>query len=203
MTGNDAWRLLGVATAAYLLGSIPSGVIVGRLWKGVDVRQHGSTHTGGLNTMRVVGIPAGIVAGLGDVAKGIAGVLLAQKWGPLPWGMPIAGLGAVVGHNWSVYIKFGGGLGLATLIGCMILVCPAVIPLAALVFVVLYAVTRDRPRAAAGMVLSLGPLLWALGASTEVIALGIVAGGASFLKHWLEIRRGYRAQPWRRPKESN
>ncbi len=152
--------------------------------------------------MRAAGIPAGIVAGLGDVSKGLAAVLLAQSWGPLPWSVPLAAFGAVVGHNWSIYIRFAGGLGLATLVGCVILLRPVAIPLAALVFVVLYLVSRDRPRAAAGMVLSLGPLLWVLGASREVVVLGVAAGGASFLKHVLEIRRGYKARPLRQTKEA-
>jgi len=185
-------RLIGVLVAGYLLGSIPTGVIVGRLWKGIDVRRHGSTHTGGLNTLRVVGVPAGILVGLGDVAKGVAAILVARTWGPEPWSVPLAGFAAVVGHNWSFYIGFDGGLGIATMVGTLVLFRPEAIPLAALVFCVLYLILRDRPRAAAGMVLSLGLILWALGASPSIVLLGVLGGGASFLKHVIEIRWGYK-----------
>jgi len=193
--------LIGVAVAGYLLGSIPTGVIVGRLWKGIDVRQHGSTHTGGLNTLRVVGVPAGLLAGLGDVAKGMAAILVARSLGPEPWSVPLAGFAAVVGHNWSLYIGLDGGLGIATLVGTLLLFRPQVIPLAALVFCVLYLILRDRPRAAAGMVLGLGFLLWALGASPSIVLLGVLGGCASFLKHVIEIRRGYEVRPLHQTKK--
>jgi len=194
-------RLIGVAVAGYLLGSIPTGVIVGRLWKGIDVRRHGSTHTGGLNTLRVVGVPAGILAGLGDVAKGVVAILVARTLGPEPWSVSLAGFAAVVGHNWSLYIGLDGGLGIATLVGTLVLFRPEAIPLAALVYCVLYLILRDRPRAAAGMVLSLGPILWALSAAPSIVLLGVLGGGASFLKHVLEIREGYKVRPLRQTEE--
>ena len=194
-------RLIGVLVAGYLLGSIPTGVIVGRLWKGIDVRRHGSTHTGGLNTLRVAGVPAGILAGLGDMAKGVAAILVARSVGPEPWSVPLAGFAAVVGHNWSLYIGFNGGLGIATLGGTLVLFRPEAIPLAALVFCVLYLILHDRPRAAAGMVLSLGAILWVLGASPSIVLLGILGGSASFLKHVIEIRRGYKLCPLHQTKK--
>jgi len=192
---GDILGFIVVVLAGYLLGSIPTGVIVGRFWKGIDVRQHGSTHTGGLNTLRVVGVPAGILVGLGDVAKGVAAILVARTWGPEPWSVPLAGFSAVVGHNWSLYIGLNGGLGIATLVGTLLLFRPEVIPLIAIIFCVLYLILRDRPRAAAGMMVSLGPMLWALGASPPIILLGVLGGGASFLKHAIEIRRGYGVCP--------
>ena len=194
-------RFIGVFVTGYLLGSIPTGVIVGRLWKGIDVRRHGSTHTGGLNTLRVVGVPAGILAGLGDVAKGVVAILVARSLGPMPWSVPLSGFAAVVGHNWSLYIGFDGGLGIATLVGALVLLRPEAIPLAALVYCVLYLILRDRPRAAAGMVLSVGFLLWTLGASPSIVLLGVLGGGASFLKHVLEIRRGYKVRPLHQTKK--
>ena len=192
---NEILRLVAVVAVCYLLGSIPFGVVFGRVLKGVDVRRHGSTHTGGLNTLRVAGAPAGVLAALCDGGKGVAAILLAQACGPEFWSVPLASLAAVVGHNWSLYIGFTGGLGLATLAGCVVLFRPEAIPLAALVYGVLYLVLGNRPRAAAGAVLSLGPLLWALGASESLIVLGILAGGASFVKHVLEMRRGYGSCP--------
>jgi glycerol-3-phosphate acyltransferase PlsY len=191
MSTNDVLRLLAVTGAGYLLGSIPSGVILGHLWKGIDIRRHGSTHTGGLNTLRVVGVPAGVLAGLCDAAKGAGAVLLAQTWGPEPWSVPLAGCAAVVGHNWSLFLGFQGGLGLATLAGSVILFRPQAILLAILVYGVLFLVLRNRPRAAAVAVLNTGALLWAVGASESLIALGVLGGAASFVKHALEIKRGY------------
>ena len=141
--------------------------------------------------MRVVGVPAGVLAALCDAAKGAGAVLLAQSWGPEFWSVPLAGCAAVVGHNWSLFLGFEGGLGLATLAGSVILFRPEAIPLAILVYGVLFLVLRNRPRAAAVAVLSTGALLWTVGASESLIALGVLGGVASFVKHALEIKRGY------------
>lgn len=203
MSARDVLLLLGVTLAGYMLGSFPTGVIVGRLWKGIDIRRHGSGHTGGLNIARVVGLPAGILVAVGDVIKGIAAILLAQALRAGPWAIPLAGFGAVVGHNWPLFTKLEGGLGLATLAGIFFLLRPELVPLAAIVFGVLYLILRDRPRAAAGMTLSPGPLLWALGAPTPLIALGVLGGGASFIKHVIEIRRGYKVLPLQGSNESD
>ena len=196
MSAADAARLLGDLVFGYLLGAIPTGVIVGRLWKGVDVRLQGSGHTGGLNTVRVVGWLPGVIVGLADVAKGAGAILIARAWGPQPWSVTVAGVGVVLGHIWSAFIGLRGGVGISVLVGAYLVLHPMLVPLVIVVYGILYLIWWNRPRATAAMFLSPGPLLLALGASTPLIVLGVLGGGVASLKLLLEIRRGYKAIPF-------
>lgn len=103
--------------AAYLLGSIPTGVLVVRAVTGRDVRRVGSGRTGGTNVLRAAGTWATALTVLGDGAKGLAAVCLARALVDVPLVEALAGLLAVVGHNYSVFIGFTGGAGTATTIG--------------------------------------------------------------------------------------
>lgn len=126
------WIILITALIGYLIGSIPVGYVVIRLMKGEDIRTHGSGRTGGTNALRAGGLGAGTLTMLGDAAKGYAAVTLAR----LVLGQEalatnigavaaaLAGLGAVVGHNWSVYLGFKGGAGTAPNIGASIALWP-------------------------------------------------------------------------------
>ena len=122
-------KFIAVAVIAYLLGAIPFGMIVSKLMAGVDISKHGSGNIGGTNVYRTLGTKAGAIVVVLDLAKAIAAVLLPWliigkdalliaginvDW---HWGQVLAGLMVMVGHNWSVYIKFHGGKGVATYFG--------------------------------------------------------------------------------------
>jgi glycerol-3-phosphate acyltransferase PlsY len=119
MAGDAALVLLVIAIA-YLLGSIPSAYIVGRLLKGLDIREVGDGRIGMANTYRRVGIVGAIIVGLMDLTKGAMAVLLAQKLGLHLSIVLLAGLTAVVGHNWSVFLHFKGGKGALTTYGVLL-----------------------------------------------------------------------------------
>ena len=104
---------------AYLLGSIPSAYIVVRLMKGTDIREVGDGHLGAAFTARRAVLAGGIIAGLMDLGKGAAAVLFAQWLGLPLWALLIAGLAAVVGHNWSIFLRFQGGKGALTIYGAL------------------------------------------------------------------------------------
>ena len=108
----------------YLLGSIPSAYIAGRLKKGVDIRKVGGGNMGALNVIREIGWHAGSLVLFADIGKGILAVLIA-KWLnlSLPWVL-VAGFAAVVGHNWPIFLKFRGGKGGATLMGVLLALVP-------------------------------------------------------------------------------
>ena len=106
----------------YLVGSIPPAYIAARLIKGKDIRQMGGGNVGALNTLKEVGKGAGIAVMLADIAKGVAAVAIA-RWlldVPQPF-LLAAGLAAVAGHNWSIFLKFTGGKGMATTIGVLVI----------------------------------------------------------------------------------
>jgi len=116
-----------IITAAYLLGSIPSAVWIGKATKGVDVREHGSKNAGATNTMRVLGVKTGIPVLLIDVFKGFAAVKLAILSPTFETGANafvnfqlVLGAAAVIGHVFPVFAGFRGGKGVATIVGILL-----------------------------------------------------------------------------------
>jgi len=109
----------------YLLGSIPSAYIAARLATGRDIRQLGGGNVGGLNVFREVGPWPALAAGIVDVGKGAAAVAIAH-WllAVLPLFVLLAGLAAVIGHNWMVFLKFSGGKGMGATIGALAVLLP-------------------------------------------------------------------------------
>ncbi len=119
------WLLVALA---YVIGSIPMGYVIVKAISGQDVRQVGSGRTGGTNAMRAAGLSAGLLTALLDVLKGGAGVWLAQAFLPAetrPLGMALAGLAAILGHNYSLFLGFKGGAGGAPAVGAAFAIWPA------------------------------------------------------------------------------
>jgi glycerol-3-phosphate acyltransferase PlsY len=128
------------ALIGYLCGAIPFGYLYVRLIKGEDLRTIGSGRTGGTNSFRAAGLGVGVLTSLSDVLKGAASVwlttwLLGEALGPalLPWAQATAGVLSVVGHNWSVFLKFGGGAGTGPNVGWSAAIWLWIFPLAFLV----------------------------------------------------------------------
>ena len=111
-------RYAAALIAAYLLGSIPVGYITIKLFKKIDIRHIGSGHTGGSNVLRAAGLlPAGLTV-IGDFFKGYGAVVLARILAPdAPAIASFAALSAVIGHNWSIFLGFKGGVGSMTTLG--------------------------------------------------------------------------------------
>ncbi len=121
---------LGLILLGYLLGSFPTGYLVGRL-NGIDVRDYGSGKTGGTNVLRTLGWGAMILVAAADAVKGFITVVLAQQVTGSPIVVVLCGLAVIAGHNWPIYIKFKGGSGTGTGFGVLI----GIAPLAALILV--------------------------------------------------------------------
>lgn len=122
---SDAVGLALAVAAGYLLGSIPSGYLLGRWLAGIDLRQYGSGSTGATNTMRVLGARGFALTFAADVLKAAAAILLARALVGDALGPAVAeclaAIAAIVGHNWSVFIGFAGGRGAACSVGAMLL----------------------------------------------------------------------------------
>ncbi|KAB2331535.1 glycerol-3-phosphate 1-O-acyltransferase PlsY [Cytobacillus depressus] len=102
-----------IIVIAYLLGSIPSGLIIGKAFYGVDIREHGSGNLGGTNTFRTLGVKAGMAVTIADILKGTAAVLLSILLEPGIHPL-IAGIFAVIGHMYPIFAGFKGGKAVAT-----------------------------------------------------------------------------------------
>ena len=109
---------------SYMLGAVPSAYLVARWKRGIDIRQVGSRNVGGSNLRVPVGTWATITVGLLDIAKGALPVWLGQRAGLGDPGAILAGLAAVAGHNWSPWLGFQGGRGIATSLGVLLVRFP-------------------------------------------------------------------------------
>ena len=116
--------LVTIAVVSYLSGSVPFGLIVGRLSRDIDLRDHGSGNTGATNTLRVLGWKLSFVVALADVGKGIFAVLLARILVGDVQAEVVTGLAVLLGHNWPLYVAFRGGRGVATAFGALAVISP-------------------------------------------------------------------------------
>ena len=112
------------ALGGYLLGSVPTGLIVGRLLKGVDIREYGSGKTGMTNTLRTLGPVPAVTVLVIDLLKGALPVLAARYFAGDARVEVVAALAAIAGHDWPVYAGFRGGRGVATTVGATIAMMP-------------------------------------------------------------------------------
>lgn len=187
--------LLAIPIAAYLLGSIPFGLLLTRAFGGGDVRNVGSGNIGATNVARAAGLLAGVFTLVLDVAKGASAVLLAEKLSnhSATW-MMIAAFAALLGHCFPVWLKFKGGKGVATAAGVFLvlspLACLAAVILFLLVVIFWKYVSLGSVSAAAAMPLLIY-LLWAPHhAPTFVITIGTLAVSLLVIyKHGGNLRR--------------
>jgi len=172
-----------VAAVGYLLGSFPSGVVVVRFLKGEDLRKLGSGHTGGRNVRRVAGLAPAVLAVLGDAAKAIVAIRLAEIVGPEPWAVPVAATAAVAGHCWPLYTQFQGGMGLGCASFILLYLSPLSFFLLVPAFLVWYLLFRQQYRAAAATALTAPASLWLTGNPWPAIAAGIGMGVIIAVRH--------------------
>jgi acyl phosphate:glycerol-3-phosphate acyltransferase len=196
-------NIIGLAVAlvvgAYLLGSVPVGLLVGRMLGGVDPRQQGSGRTGATNVLRSVGTGGAAVVLLLDIAKGIAAVLLAGSVfaatgsAGAPWVAAAAGVAAIIGHIRSIFIGFGGGRGVATAAGGLLAMTPWSVLILAPVLVIIIWRTRYVSLGSIGAAL-LAPIVAAALAlagagSPASVAYAIAAGALVTWSHADNIER--------------
>ncbi len=135
--------VLLLVLAAYLMGSIPTSYLVGRL-HGIDLREHGSGNLGGTNAYRVMGLAAGVPVVLVDVAKGVIPAYFFPSWDGAALGdlALLYGLAAITGHVWSVFMSFRGGKGVATGAGVLVALAPTSALIGLLVWIGVVSITR-------------------------------------------------------------
>ncbi|MGA3209670.1 MAG: glycerol-3-phosphate 1-O-acyltransferase PlsY [Terriglobales bacterium] len=135
-------QFLTVAALSYLLGSIPFGLILTRLFLGTDIREIGSGNIGATNVMRTGSKGLGVTTLLLDAAKGSAAVLLARHFTHSPELASLAAICAILGHVFPVWLKFKGGKGVATGVGSFLALAPKAVLIVLVIFVGLVAVFR-------------------------------------------------------------
>lgn len=175
---------MAVAAAAvgYLSGSVPFGLLIARA-RGVDIRDHGSGNIGATNVARNLGKQLGAIVLLLDALKGALPVAGAQLWGLAPEEVALAGVAAIVGHCFPVWLGFRGGKGVATTLGALIVVDPMVTGLAALAFATVVGATRMVSLGSLVAVVSFPLAALLLGRTTSTVALGVAAALVVAVQH--------------------
>ncbi len=175
------------AVLSYFVGSVPFGYMAGKL-RGVDIRSQGSGNIGATNTLRLLGVPAGLAVLVLDVGKGVLAAHLGLVVGG-PWLGVLAGFLAVVGHNWSVFLGFKGGKGVATSFGLALRLMPVPSLAALLAFAIVVGLTR---LVSLGSMVGAGVILVAvLGTSQPLpyILVAVLAVAFVFIRHRDNIAR--------------
>lgn len=173
----------------YGLGSIPTGMLIARWQKGVDIRQVGSGNIGMTNVLRAVGRGAAALTLVGDLLKGLIPTLLALLWLTSPWAIGLVGLAAIVGHMYPLFASFHGGKGVATTLGVFIPLLPGPLLLAFLVWAACVALRRQVSLGslAAAIALPLAALFW--GSPTAYTVYALMAAALIWYRHGDNIRR--------------
>ena len=172
-------KLVAIVVLAYLLGAIPFGLLIAKWQAKVDVRQHGSGKTGATNVLRTAGRKAATLVAALDVLKGVlavvfAGLIVGRDYlvvGDFGLGMLVAqvlaALAAVAGHNWSVFLGFKGGRGVATFFGGLVALCPVAAIFGGEILIIGAGLTRFA---------SLGSIAGAVGTYAILVPLTIMNG---------------------------
>ena len=174
---------------AYLVGSIPSGLILGKLFWHTDLRKYGSHNIGATNAWRTLGKLPGIIVFLADSLKGQAGVLLGLSLVGTPLAAVIGGLLAIVGHSFSLFLRLHGGKGVATSLGVLTMLMGNV---TLIVFVLWFTIVYMTRYVSLGSVVAgvLTPILAALFAyPMEYIVFTVIAALLVIVRHRENIKR--------------
>ena len=173
----------------YGLGSIPTGLLIARWQKGVDIRQHGSGNIGMTNVLRAVGKGAAVLTLVGDLAKGLIPVLVARVWLTSPWAIGLVALAAVVGHLYPLFAGFHGGKGVATTLGVFIPLLPGPLLIAFVVWAACMAFWRQVSLGSlvAAASLPMVALLW--GSPTAYSLYALMAAALIWYRHGENIKR--------------
>jgi glycerol-3-phosphate acyltransferase PlsY len=174
--------------AAYVIGSIPFGVIVGRL-RGFDPRAVGSGNIGMANVARAGGASAAALTFAGDALKGAVPVLIARAMGEGATVLAWTGFAAFVGSICSVFLRFRGGKGVSAALGVWLALAPMVIPIALAAFLIVFSLSRIMSLSSMCAAIALPPTVAALGLPQSYLLLAIVITALVLFRHQENIRR--------------
>lgn len=185
---HDNLLLILLLAGAYLLGSVPTGLLLGKAY-GIDVRKEGSGNIGATNLYRTVGRKVGVMTLVGDCLKGMLPVL-AVKFSSLPadyaaW----VGLAAFLGHVFSVFLKFRGGKGVATALGVFLALSPLAVAIALGVFVVLMLVWRYVSLGSIAAAAVMPIAVWALDGGRVMSVVTMLIAVIVIVRHLENIKR--------------
>jgi glycerol-3-phosphate acyltransferase PlsY len=175
-----------IIVVAYLLGSIPTAYILGRTVKSIDIRERGSGNVGTANAFRVLGFSWAVIVLIVDVGKGICSIILTQMLAvPLPMVL-LTGVAVVVGHNWSIFLRFRGGRGSGAALGVLIILLPLELLITLVAAGITFSITRRPLPTVVAMFAPLSPLAFLFGQpiaiSLYALALPLLVATTGFVR---------------------
>ena len=199
MLGVDS---LGVVLLGFLLGSFPTAYVIGRWRRGIDIRGLGSGNPGATNIGREVGIAAGVLVLAVDSAKGAIAIVVGQRLGVPDTTLYFTALTAVLGHNFSPFMKFRGGKGAATVLGISMLMLWQITAISGAIGVFVLAISRHAVLAMAAVFIALNALTIVTGQPVGQIVLcmvlSLLVAGTHFGRQRTQILPALASRNWRR-----
>jgi acyl phosphate:glycerol-3-phosphate acyltransferase len=178
-----------VLIAGYLLGSIPFAYLLARRHRGIDLRVSGSGNVGAANLLRTTTKKIGVSAMVLDMGKGIASVIVARQIDPGATGPTVAGIAAVLGHIYPVWLGFRGGKGVATTCGVFAVLAPVATAIASVFFIVTVWSTRYVSLGSVVASALLGPLAYLTGAPGITVIGAVIVAGIVIERHRSNLSR--------------
>ncbi|MDD5496004.1 MAG: glycerol-3-phosphate 1-O-acyltransferase PlsY [Candidatus Omnitrophica bacterium] len=192
----DLITTIAAALVSYLIGAIPTGFIVTKFFKGVDIRELGSSNVGATNVFRTTGKLPGVLTLVFDILKGVIVVTVVCDFAysftenlDYEFFRSFLGLTVICGHIWPVFLKFRGGKGVATTIGVMGIIAPLVLALSLGAWLAVFIPTNYVSLASLALGLSLPICAAFLNKSIYVVLLAVVICGLNTYKHKDNIKR--------------
>jgi acyl phosphate:glycerol-3-phosphate acyltransferase len=181
--------MAAVIVIGYLLGSIPFALLLARRWSATDLRQVGSGNLGATNVLRTSGVKAGVLVALLDMLKGAVSVFIATRLTTGAVAPAAAGVAAIVGHVYPVWLRFRGGKGVATACGVFSVLVPVAVPPALAVFVAAVWLTKYVSLGSVLASIVLPPLAYAVGGPMPTIAAAVASSAIILLRHRSNLSR--------------
>ncbi len=178
-----------VILIGYLIGSVPFALILARRWDAVDLRRIGSGNLGAANVLRASGVWPGVLVAVLDVTKGAASVAVAARLSPNAAAPAAAGLAAIIGHIYPVWLRFRGGKGVATACGVFSVLTPLAVPPALTVFVLIVWATKYVSLGSVLASLALPPIAYASGSPAPAVAAACAAATLIVFRHRSNLMR--------------
>lgn len=178
----------------YVIGSIPNGLLIGKNLYNIDLREFGSKNIGATNAFRTLGLYPSLWIFFTDALKGVIAVCLANALVGTPSALLLGGIAAIAGHNWSIFLRFTGGRGVATGLGVIAVLVPKVTVIIFLLWTIIVYTTRYVSLASIVAAVLVPIFMWFTGARLEFLYFGIVAAFFVVARHKPNIERLLKGQ---------
>ncbi len=188
--------------ASYLIGGIPAAYVGAKIQRGVDIREHGNGNVGTLNAVRTLGLRSGLLVLAADAAKGALVIIIGRAFGVSDYTLFIVAIAVTAGHNWSPYIGFKGGKGVAVIFGISLAMAPLLSMMAGPIVFVIYFASRSWVWAFGSGIIAINAIFIIAGAPWLCIALCLVLSvlviATHFAREFSELRQALRDRNWRK-----